>query len=130
MKTILVVDDAPMIREQLKGLLEPEGYQIIEAGDGEEAVELAKKHRPVLSIIDIFLPKKGGLEVMGEIMKSDKRHNIIAISGGESFHAQTVVQLSAIFDVAECFTKPLDAKRLKEAVRRLAGDPKEGDQGS
>lgn len=129
MKTILVVDDAPMIREQLKGLLEPEGYTIIEASDGEEAVELVRKHRPVLSIIDIFLPKKGGLEVMGEIMKSDKMHKIIAISGGESFHAQTVVQLSAIFDVAESFTKPLDARRIKEAVRRLAGDPKEGDQG-
>jgi DNA-binding NtrC family response regulator len=125
MKTILVVDDAPMIREQVKGLLEAEGYEVIEAGDGEEAVELARRRRPALSVIDIFLPKKGGLEVMGEIMKTDKRHKIIAISGGESFHAQTVVQLAAIFDVAESFTKPLDAKKLKEAVRRLTGGPQD-----
>lgn len=125
MKTILVVDDAPMIREQVKGLLEEEGYRVIEAEDGEQAVELAKRHRPALSVIDIFLPKKGGLEVMGEIMKTDKRHKIIAISGGESFHAQTVVQLAAIFDVAESFTKPLDAKKLKETVRRLTGGPQD-----
>ena len=125
MKTILVVDDAPMIREQVKGLLEDEGYRVIEAADGEQAVELARKHHPALSVIDIFLPKKGGLEVMGEIMKTDKLHKIIAISGGESFNAQTVVQLAAIFDVAESFTKPLDARKLKEAVRRLTGGPQD-----
>jgi len=125
MKTILVVDDAPLIREQVKGLLEEEGYKVIVAGDGEQAVDLAQRHRPVLSVIDIFLPKKGGLEVMGEIMKTDKLHKIIAISGGESFNAQTVVQLAAIFDVAATFTKPLDARRLKEEVRRLIGGPED-----
>jgi two-component system response regulator CpxR len=121
-KTILVVDDAPMIRELLKGILEPEGYAILEAGDGEEALELVKKHKVDLSIIDIFLPKKGGLQVMSEIVKQDKTHKIIAISGGEAFNPDSILDLANIFEVAETFTKPLDAAKLLRAVNNLLKD--------
>ena len=60
MKKILIVDDSPMIRELLKGVLEPEGYEVLLAEDGEEALEQAKNITVDLFIVDIFLPKKGG----------------------------------------------------------------------
>lgn len=122
MKTILVVDDAPMIRELLKGVLEPEGYAILEAGDGEEALQLLEDRQIDLSIVDIFLPKKGGLQVIGELVKKDPRHPVIAISGGESFNPETILELSNIFNVAGTFTKPIDTVKLVDMVRKHLPD--------
>ncbi len=122
MKTILVVDDSPMIRELLKGLLEEEGYNIIEAADGEEALNLAKDKPIDLSIIDIFLPKKGGLQVIGEIVKYNKNHKIIAISGGEAFNPDSILELANIFEVVETFSKPIDTVKLVTTVKRALGE--------
>ncbi len=73
-----------MIRELIKSVLEAEGFEVVEAADGEEAIRMCKDRDIDLSIIDIFLPKKGGLQVMGELIKSDQSHKFIAISGGEA----------------------------------------------
>ncbi|QGY39786.1 response regulator [Pseudodesulfovibrio cashew] len=122
MKTILVVDDAPMIRELLKSVLEAEGFAVIEAADGEEAIRLCRDKDVDLSIIDIFLPKKGGLQVMGELIKSDKQHKFIAISGGEAFNPEAIVELAKVFDVVETFTKPIDTRKLVETVKAALED--------
>jgi CheY-like chemotaxis protein len=122
MKTILIVDDAPMIRELIKGVLEPEGYKILEAEDGEQALEQLKNHDVDLSIIDIFLPKKGGLQVMGEVVKENREHKIIAISGGEAFNPDSILELANIFEVADTFTKPIDTQKLRASVKRILGE--------
>lgn len=121
MKTILVVDDAPMIRELLKSVLEAEGYNVIEAADGEEAIRLCQDNSVDLSIVDIFLPKKGGLQVMGELIKADSSHKFIAISGGEAFNPEAIVELAKVFDVVETFTKPIDTRKLVETVKGAIG---------
>jgi len=122
MKTILVVDDAPMIRELLKSVLEAEGFAVVEAADGEEAVRLCQDRDIDLSIVDIFLPKKGGLQVMGELIKADKSHKFIAISGGEAFNPEAIVELAKVFDVVETFTKPIDTRKLVETVKAAVAD--------
>lgn len=122
MKSILVVDDAPMIRELLKSVLEAEGFGVIEAADGEEAVRLCQDNKVDLAIIDIFLPKKGGLQVMGELIKSDKQQKFIAISGGEAFNPEAIVELAKVFDVVETFTKPIDTRKLVETVKTALAD--------
>jgi DNA-binding NtrC family response regulator len=122
MKTILVVDDAPMIRELLKSVLEAEGFNVIEAADGEEAIHICHDTPIDLSIIDIFLPKKGGLQVMGELIKADSAHKFIAISGGEAFNPEAIVELAKVYDVVDTFTKPIDTRRLVEAVRTALAD--------
>jgi len=122
MKSILVVDDAPMIRELLKSVLEAEGFAVIEAADGEEAVRLCHDNKIDLAIIDIFLPKKGGLQVMGELIKSDKQQKFIAISGGEAFNPEAIVELAKVFDVVETFTKPIDTRKLVETVKTALAD--------
>lgn len=121
MKKILVVDDSAMIRELLDDVLKAEGYDVVLAADGEEAVDLWKSHNVDLSIVDIFLPRKGGLQVISEVLKSDKKHKIIAISGGESFHPQTILELANIFEVAATFTKPIDTARLIATVKGVLG---------
>lgn len=122
MKKILVVDDSAMIRELLDDVLKAEGYEVVLAADGEEALNLWKAHDVDLSIVDIFLPRKGGLQVISEVLKSNKKHKIIAISGGESFHPQTILELANIFEVAETFTKPIDTARLVATVKRILGN--------
>jgi two-component system, OmpR family, response regulator CpxR len=122
MKRILVVDDAPMIRELLKGVLEPAGYEVLLAEDGEQAVHMAARHDVDLFIVDIFLPKKGGLQVMGELVKQNANQKIIAISGGESFNPDSILELASIFEVADTFTKPIDTGRLIATVKRLLGE--------
>lgn len=122
MKTILVVDDSAMIRELVKSALRPGGYQIVEAADGQTAVDLFRKMKIDLSIVDIFLPKKGGLQVMAEVVKLDKTHKFIAISGGESFNPEAIVELAKVFDVIETFTKPIDTTKLLATVRAALGE--------
>ncbi|MEZ7197136.1 response regulator [Pseudodesulfovibrio karagichevae] len=122
MKTILVVDDAPMIRELLKSVLEAEGFKVIEAADGEEAIHICQDTPIDLSIIDIFLPKKGGLQVMGELIKADSANKFIAISGGEAFNPEAIVELAKVYDVVDTFTKPIDTRRLVEVVRTALAD--------
>jgi CheY-like chemotaxis protein len=119
MKKILVVDDAAMIRELLTELLEDRGYTVLAAEDGEQALGLIANEPVDLCFIDIFLPKKGGLQVMGELAKMESPPRIIAISGGESFSPDSVLELASIFRVEESFTKPLDADRVLDAVERI-----------
>src|SRR5438552_12340947 len=71
--TILVVDDERNIRRTLDLVLRGEGYEVLEAGSGEEALEvLANGARPVdLAILDLMLPKMSGLELL-EKMRGDE----------------------------------------------------------
>ena len=122
MKTVLVVDDTLVILELVKGLLEPEGYRVVTATSGEEATALFDEHHIDLSIVDIFLPGKGGLQVIGEITKQIKGHPVIAISSGEAFNPDAILELTHIFEVVATFTKPLDAKALVKTVKQALGD--------
>ncbi len=63
-KLVLVVDDEPEIRDVLRIILEAEGYQVLEAGDGLEAVQAAQQARPDLIILDIMMPRLDGLEAL------------------------------------------------------------------
>ena len=66
-KTILVVDDEKMIRNLLNINLTKEGYNVIEATDGLEAVEMATEKKPDLILLDIMIPKLDGLSVCKRI---------------------------------------------------------------
>lgn len=65
--TILIVDDESDILDLLQYNIEREGYKVLLASDGEEAVKVAKKHRPDLILLDIMMPKMDGIEVCRQI---------------------------------------------------------------
>lgn len=71
MKTILFIEDEPTLQKRVEQALSKEGYQIKNALDGETGLQMAKKIKPELILLDIILPKKNGFEVL-EILKSDK----------------------------------------------------------
>ena len=80
MKTILTVDDSPSIRQMLAYVLSSNGYRVIEAGDGEEGLTLARKHRPDMIMLDIGLPTMDGLELI-QILRRETRVPGRAASG-------------------------------------------------
>jgi DNA-binding response OmpR family regulator len=63
-RTVLVVDDEPMIAEVVARYLERAGYRVLSAADGEEALDVDAVERPDLVVLDVMLPRLGGLEVM------------------------------------------------------------------
>jgi two-component system alkaline phosphatase synthesis response regulator PhoP len=62
-RTVLIADDEPDILEILKYNLSNEGYEVITAKDGQEAIEKARRHQPDLVILDVMMPQKTGVEV-------------------------------------------------------------------
>jgi len=70
-RTILIADDEPDILEILNFNLQSEGYQVINATNGNEAARLAKLHKPDLIILDVMMPGKSGFEVC-KILRADK----------------------------------------------------------
>lgn len=64
MKTILIIEDQPDVRENIDAILELEGYQVMVAEDGEMGVEMAKCHHPDLILCDVMMPKLDGFGVV------------------------------------------------------------------
>jgi DNA-binding response OmpR family regulator len=75
-ETILVVDDSPTDLRLVTSLLQSRGYQVITAGDGEEALEKASREQPRLMVLDVVLPKKNGFQVCRQIKNSSETKEI------------------------------------------------------
>ena len=76
MKTILVVDDEARMRKLVKDFLVRKDYEVIEAADGEEAIDLFVEHNDFdLIILDVMMPKMDGWEVCREVRKNSKVPN-------------------------------------------------------
>ena len=69
--TILVAEDDVITRWDLREILEGHGYRVLEAGDGEEAVTLARRLRPDLILLDIKMPRQDGLEVAERLFREE-----------------------------------------------------------
>lgn len=117
-KTILVVDDEKNIRELVKFNLESRGYKVIEAADGEEALNLVKTSAPALIILDLMLPKIDGLEVC-RILKGNpltKKLPIIMLTAlGDEIDKIVGLELGA----DDYITKPFSPRELVARVRAV-----------
>src|SRR5688572_23682631 len=80
-KTVLVVDDDPSIRRALRGSLSDEGYEVVEAASGDEALRLIAVLKPACLLLDIWMPGLDGLETLAKIKESNPNLPVIMISG-------------------------------------------------
>ena len=113
MAKILIVDDEPNIREVVGLYLQRESHTVVEAADGEEALELSRRHRPDLVILDLILPKLDGLEVCRRIQAECRVPLIILTAKGEE--EDRILGLKAGAD--DYVVKPF---RPRELVARVA----------
>ena len=76
MKKILVADDRPTSRELVRNVLEGSGYEVIEAADGVEALELARGQKPDAIILDLHMPRLDGFGVVQELRRDEAFANV------------------------------------------------------
>jgi CheY-like chemotaxis protein len=116
--TILLVEDVEDSRYFMRLELEHHGYRVIEAEDGEKAVELALRERPNIILMDLSLPGIDGLEATRQIRRDDHMHEvpIIAVTG----HQETDFRLGAKESGFDAYvTKPIDMDWLIELIGGL-----------
>lgn len=86
MACILIIDDDNFFRGVFRRILESGGHEVVDAEGGAEGIEAFEKHRPALTIVDIFMPDMDGSEVIRQLKSRDGDARIIAISGRNLFH--------------------------------------------
>lgn len=112
---ILVVDDEPMVREVLSQYLSADGFDVVEAGDGDAAVAAVTEAQPDLVLLDLMLPKRNGLDVLGFIRGTSALPVILLTARGEE--ADRVRGLEAGAD--DYVVKPFSAREVVARVRSV-----------
>ncbi len=117
--TVLVAEDSLDTRIMLKRAFELKGYRVLEAEDGGEAVEIARRYRPNLLVIDLNMPVLDGLETIKKIRKSEvngEQTPIVAITAYDVYGMQ-----EAAFETGcnSYLSKPLDLEELDRTLKSL-----------
>jgi two-component system cell cycle response regulator DivK len=117
-KTVMIVEDFEDNRFMMKRLLEMSGYAVLEAVNGEEAVDLAVKEQPSLILMDLSLPLLDGLAATRRIRAYSGLRDvpIVAVSAHDTsdFHAEALAA-----GCNDYVTKPIDFDQLEELLRKL-----------
>jgi YesN/AraC family two-component response regulator len=115
-KTILIVDDEAPSRDLLREILAPAGYQVLEASDGQEALEMVLQKKPDLLITDRAMPGLGGLELLKELQEKKISLPAIMVSGygEESFWNQAIG-----YGARDYILKPFQETQVLEVIQKI-----------
>ena len=108
-KRILIVDDEESIRKSLSGALTDEGYVVLTAEDGEEALDLVETERPHLLLLDIWMPQMDGMEVLTKVREEFPDVSVIMISGHGNIETAVKATKLGAYDFIE---KPLSLEKI------------------
>ena len=108
-ETILIVDDEVSICQSLKAILEDEGYQVLTAGSGEDAIKVVAEEMPQLVLLDIWLPGMDGLETLKAIKAAHPNVLVIMMSGHGTIETAVKATKLGAFDFIE---KPLSLDKV------------------
>ena len=127
--SVLIVDDEPSILQSLGGLLSDEGFEIITALNGYEALKIIDKESPDLVLLDIWMPGIDGIETLKEIKKDNPYIQVIIITGHGNIETAVKATKLGAFDLIEkplsidkvivSINNALDFRRLEEENRYL-----------
>ncbi len=119
MPSIMIVDDEPLIRSLVRKSLIRIGYDVVEAENGRQAMELIQKTEIDLIIADMVMPEKGGLEVIMELNTLFPKIKKIAISGKLPTDNTSISGLTEEFGVNAVFAKPFEIFELLKVIKKL-----------
>ena len=128
-KSVLVVDDELDMRTFLTTLLETSGYRPIVANDGEEGIRKARAHKPSVIILDVMMPREGGVQMYRELKTDDELRGIpvimlSAIAKKTFFHSQKMLNTYRGQTVPEpeaYIEKPPETEELLKILQEWIG---------
>ncbi|QGU00703.1 Sporulation initiation phosphotransferase (Spo0F) [Candidatus Syntrophocurvum alkaliphilum] len=115
-KSILIVDDQKGVRRLLEELFRKEGFSVIAAVDGLEAIKKNIESNPDLILMDMKMPNMNGLEASEQILTNDKEKLIVMMT---AYGEMEIVKEALEIGVKKCITKPFDIMELKDMVENL-----------
>lgn len=117
---ILIADDEPNILISLEFLMKREGYEVVLARDGQEAIDAIQRERPALVLLDVMMPIKTGFDVCHEVRASDAlKDTLIVMLTAKG--RDTDVAKGLALGANAYMTKPFSTKELVQKVRELLG---------
>ncbi len=118
MTAVLVVDDEKDVRVLLRKVVEKEGHEVLEAGDGLEALSVLDKEQVGLAVVDLVMPHMNGVELMQRMQMEFPETKIVTLSAfGTSWICPSELTIEA------SLTKPFNLKDLRTVLRRILGRP-------
>ena len=117
--TVLVAEDSRDTRIMLKRAFELKGYRVLEAEDGKQALEIAKKQRPSLIVIDLNMPVLDGLETVKKFRKQEANGDHVPIVAITAYDVYGMEQAALETGCNTYLSKPLDLEELDRALKGL-----------
>lgn len=114
---ILVVDDDSVSRAILREILEKEGLQVVEATNSDEGIQTYKAEPIDVVVTDLFMPEKGGLDVIGKVREFDPDARLIVVSGIDLREKFDIFRLAEQLGAMSTLQKPVKPEVLIESVR-------------
>lgn len=127
-RSVLVVDDEPMVREVVSAYLARDGFEVIEAGDGPAALEHLRREHSDLVILDVMLPGADGLSVLSELREMGDTPVILLSARGDEADRVLGLEMGADDYVVKPFSPRELATRARTVLRRLNSPDLDGDR--
>ena len=123
MSSILLVEDDPDIRESFRDLLQYNGYHVLEARTGKDALKLLEQDPlPALVLLDMMLPVMSGNELLHAMRQSDRTAKVpvvILSTGTKLMGSKDLARYASTYGVSAALAKPISPDRLLEVLQRL-----------
>ena len=122
---VLIADDEPNIVISLEFLMKREGHQVLVARDGQQALEMIRRERPDLVLLDVMMPGRSGFDVC-QAVRADESLAGVKIVLLTAKGRDTDVAKGMALGATDYMTKPFSTKELAARVRQLLGADAEG----
>ena len=117
-RTAIVVDDSAMITRVMSDLLETRGINVLAtAFDGEQAIQVYKKHKPDFVFLDVIMPRYDGIYALKGIRKINPKANVIMVTGDE--RPETTKTLTELKACAIVY-KPFDIDEMMKTIEKVS----------
>ena len=116
MALALVIDDDAQVRCLVAMMLKRAGYEVVQAKDGSEGIELCSSLDPEVIVTDIFMPRQDGIDVLREVKAQTKQPRVVAISGGSPRLQLDFLNVAAKMGADAIVQKPFTPSQLLQAV--------------
>lgn len=114
---MLIIDDEPEVRESIAHMLK--GHRVVTAADGHEGMQVCKREKPDLVVLDIVMPRKEGMETIIDMRKTWPTLPILAMSGGWREYHQDYLNDALALGANKVMVKPFVPDEFRKVVAEL-----------